>query len=271
MATLYESMNDTFSQVPMKIYRHNLSGSYIWAPLHWHRSVEIFVAFSGKLRFTVGSQNLLIQGGDWLFVNSCQLHACRYIDLSDDFYGISFVISLPFLETWLGKELFFYNPGLPKVTQQVFSISHKLQDLTDEARFFPIQVMEEVFQFLHLMGEFCIQPDTSYAPPLFREQALAGQILEYIENNFTADLPLSETAAYFQYSPGYFSRFFKSLIGMNYNAYVNYVRVQHAAAGLLHSQPTITSCALENGFSDTKSFIRTFRKIYGCTPGKFLQ
>ena len=37
MSQLYEAHNDIVSLLPVKIYRHNLEGNYIYSPLHFHR------------------------------------------------------------------------------------------------------------------------------------------------------------------------------------------------------------------------------------------
>lgn len=51
---LYEAFNDTFENVPVKVYRHDLTGKYIWAPMHWHRSLELFVSFEGRNYLNIG-------------------------------------------------------------------------------------------------------------------------------------------------------------------------------------------------------------------------
>ena len=51
MSQLYEAHNDIVSLLPVKIYRHNLEGNYIYSPLHFHRSIELTVTLTGKYPF----------------------------------------------------------------------------------------------------------------------------------------------------------------------------------------------------------------------------
>ena len=96
MSQLYEAHNDIVSLLPVKIYRHKLEGNYIYSPLHFHRSIELTVTLTGNIRFIAGSNNFDFKESDWLLINSCELHSCRFIAPSDSFIGISILFSLPF-------------------------------------------------------------------------------------------------------------------------------------------------------------------------------
>lgn len=271
MATLYESFNDLFEQLPVKLYKHNLQGELIWTPLHWHRSVEILVTLEGKICFNVGSDNFNFAKDNWLIVNSSELHSCRCIDKVDHFKGISFLISHTFLEKWIGKNLFFYNPRIPEVTEEIMKIARNVSGLDVNMPHYSLTLMEQIYGLLLVIAKYCVKPDITYAVPFSKNQAKATELLEYIEDNYREELSLYDIATHFKYSPGYFSRFFKEAIGMNYLSYLNFVRIHHAAQELLEHRTTLTECALNNGFPNTKSFITMFKKLYGCTPGKFLK
>lgn len=53
--------NDIVSLLPVKIYRHNLEGNYIYSPLHFHRSIELTVTLTGNIRFNSGSNNFVLK------------------------------------------------------------------------------------------------------------------------------------------------------------------------------------------------------------------
>ena len=95
MPQLYETYNDVFSKLPVKIYKHNLTGAYLNVPLHWHRSLEITVTLTGCIRFNTGTNNFDFGESDWIFVNSGEPHSCRYINPTDHFSGISIKNSRP--------------------------------------------------------------------------------------------------------------------------------------------------------------------------------
>ena len=135
MSALYESFNDNFDQfdhLPLKLYKHDLSGEFIWAPLHWHRSIELLVTFEGCQIVNVGSDNFNFSGDDWLIINSSELHSTRYNDISDHFRGISVIFDLSFIETWIGKNTFFFNPHIEEVTKQIKKIAKNFYELEED-------------------------------------------------------------------------------------------------------------------------------------------
>lgn len=270
MATLYESFNDTFNHLQIKLYRHDLHGKFIWAPLHWHRSIELLITFEGHMIVNVGSDNFEFSDDDWLIINSSELHSSRYNNLSDYYRGISILISFSFIETWIGKNLFFFNPHDPEVTQKVKVLAEDIYKSNETDPQYSLYIMSKVYELLLTISKTCIKKDIVYTIPFSKEQAKAIDFLDYIELNFHDNLSLNNIAGHFKYSPSYFSRFFKELVGVNYNDYLNFVRVHHATQQLLETHATLTDCALKNGFPNVKSFITTFKKLYGCTPKKYI-
>lgn len=270
MAQLYESYNDVFSLLPVKIYKHDLTGSYLNVPLHWHRSLEITVTLTGCIRFNTGTNNFDFGESDWIFVNSGEPHSCRYINPTDHFSGVSIVISLPFIEKWLGKNLFFYNPENPEVTAQIKAIAAELFSLDDASPDHSLILMSLLFKTLYLVSAHCIRPGEQYHISSDQEMHTAIKFTDYIEKHYQEDVSLDSVAAHFKYSPSYFSRLFKASLGVNFHAYLNFVRVSHAAQQLSSTSVNLTECAFHNGFPNTKSFISTFKKFYGCTPSNFI-
>lgn len=270
MSQLYESHNDLFTLLPVKIYKHNLKGNFIYSPLHWHRSIEITITLTGNIQFNAGTNNFYCSESDWLIFNSCELHSCRCISPSDIFLGISIVISLPFIEKWLGKKLFFYNPELPHVSMRLKAIATELFYMDEASNNYPLILMSKVYEILHLIAENCIKQDCTYSVFAEKNITIAAEFTDYIEQHYQENLTLNNVAEYFKYSPSYFSRLFKETLGVNFLSYLNFVRVSHAAQELGNGHQNLSKCAFNNGFPNTKSFINTFKKLYGCTPSLFL-
>lgn len=269
MSQLYESYNDLFALLPIRIYKHNLKGELIYAPLHWHRSVEITITLTGNIRFNTGTNNFDCAESDWLIFNSCELHSCRCIKPSDVFLGISIVISLPLIEKWLGKNLFFFNPEIPHVSQTLKKIATELYYLDEQTPNYSLILMSKLYDVLFLIAEYCIKKDKTYSISIEKDH-LGVEFTDYIEKHYQADLTLNDVAEHFKYSPSYFSRLFKESLGVNFLSYLNFVRVSHAAEQLGLGHTNLAACAYDNGFPNTKSFINTFKKLYGCTPSHFL-
>ena len=135
---------------------------------------------------------------------------------------------------------------------------------------YPLILMSKVYEVLHLIAENCIKQDCTYSVFAERDLTIAAEFTDYIEQHYQENLTLNDAAEYFKYSPSYFSRLFKETLGVNFLSYLNFVRVSHAAQELGNGHQNLSKCAFNNGFPNTKSFINTFKKLYGCTPSLFL-
>ncbi|WP_245948126.1 helix-turn-helix domain-containing protein [Paenibacillus sambharensis] len=95
-------------------------------------------------------------------------------------------------------------------------------------------------------------------------------LVTYLEEK-AADpgLSLQIAADYFGMSPSNFSHFFKKTVGQNYKEYLDRLRVQRSIQLLRSGTDTVESIAQQTGFSNPASYIRTFKKITGTTPGQY--
>ncbi|WP_158588930.1 helix-turn-helix domain-containing protein [Butyrivibrio sp. XB500-5] len=270
MTDFYESNNDIFSLLPVQVYRHDLDGNLIYSPLHWHRSIELTVTLTGNIRFNTGSSHFDMKESDWILVNSCELHSCSYLSLNDHFTGISFIISNPFIEKWLGKNLFFFNPGNKQVTKEIKKIAQVVYNLDPNDEDYPFLLMSNTYALLGILYKFCKSEGESSKAGM-NSSDVTVRFTEYIENHYREDISYETMADHFKYNPTYFSRLFKESLGVNFHSYLNFVRASHAAEQLSSGKTNLTDCAFENGFPNVKSFITTFKKLYGCTPGAFMQ
>ena len=91
-------------------------------------------------------------------------------------------------------------------------------------------------------------------------------MLEYIQNNFSADLTLETLAEKCFYSPAYFSRVFKEKFGMGFKSYTQQLRTKKAVELLQTTNMPIKTIISYCGFHDKNSFYRATQKFYGATP-----
>jgi len=100
-------------------------------------------------------------------------------------------------------------------------------------------------------------------------EALMLRARWYIQSHLAEDLSLGQVAAYIERSPGYLSRQFERVVGMNFLTYVQQARVEHVQHLITHSTFSITEIALMAGFNSLSQFNRTFRRHTGSTPRTF--
>lgn len=93
--------------------------------------------------------------------------------------------------------------------------------------------------------------------------------IDYISKNYMKKITLEDVAAKVYLSPSYFSKIFKEEMGMNFNAYLNYVRIEMSKK--LLSDPSVSMVEVSNlaGFEDQSYFSKVFKKVTGLNPKKY--
>ena len=66
-----------------------------------------------------------------------------------------------------------------------------------------------------------------------------------------------------------FHPFFRKQTGMTFVAYINKVRVEHAARLLVGTDLSLKFIAYDCGFDSISQFFKRFKEHYGVTPGRF--
>ncbi|MBN2602499.1 MAG: AraC family transcriptional regulator [Candidatus Marinimicrobia bacterium] len=90
-----------------------------------------------------------------------------------------------------------------------------------------------------------------------------NRVLDYIDNNLDKNLTLKELANKAYFSPFHFHRIFRAFVGEPLAQYISRIRLEKAAT-LLYSTPeiSITTIALDCGFSSPATFARAFKDVF---------
>ena len=94
-------------------------------------------------------------------------------------------------------------------------------------------------------------------------------IVDYIDENFSEKIMLSDIAAKTFYNPVYFSRLLKEYCGKSFSAYIKEKRITKAAELLNDTDLSVESVMQKCGYTDTKLFYKHFKELYGTPPGQY--
>jgi len=131
-----------------------------------------------------------------------------------------------------------------------------------------ITSLESMKDLVHGIYKYMIQ--TLYAKKESKNDTLKEQLIRYIGDHYHQDLSLTIVADHFHLHPKYLSRYFKDQTGVNFVQYVNYLRIEHAKKLLLAEKNlTIDEVGERIGYISKNTFIATFKKQEGLTPGKY--
>ncbi len=102
-----------------------------------------------------------------------------------------------------------------------------------------------------------------------KKLSLAEKVINYVQENYSADLSNESIGKHFNYHPNYINRVIQKHTGQSLHQYVLSCRVAKALEMLQTSGLSVTEIAERVGFSSIKHFSQTFKSIYGYSPIHF--
>jgi AraC-like DNA-binding protein len=270
-------MPDPYFPVKVNLCRGNEYGQILF-PNHWHKHIELLLFVSGKTIIECNSLPYTLTGGDFVIVNSNDLHAG--VSLSDDvmYYAIIFDPSLLKSDSLDAVETKFITP----IIQNLIMFHNKIElnaemkscilsiirELDQKQFGYELSIKSLLFQILtqfirnHVAEVLTLNDYKTRIKNLER----FTPILQYIESEYNKELSVEHLAEQIGLSRFHFSRMFKELTGRTITEYINRVRIRRAEYLLCNTPMTVSEIALSTGFHDIYYFSRMFKKARNMPP-----
>lgn len=251
--------------LPFKLFLfEGKDGKYI-RDKHWHRSVEIFAVKDGSLNFFLNEKKYHLQAGDFVLVNSNEVHSIYAPDPNE-----TIVLQIPlgsFAGYYTEEQFIWFSHSEKSDDERVFSL---LNEMYERNTGYELQMLSCFYQLEYLLV-------TRYRKLEVHEELLKntkqlkrlGVITGYLKEHYTEDISLEKLAGIFGYSPSYLSRMFQKYAKINYKDYLQSVRFEHAVKELEETEHQIGDIALNHGFPNSKAFSNLMRKKYGYLPNEY--
>lgn len=127
------------------------------------------------------------------------------------------------------------------------------------------QIKAEIISLLEYICKYFLERNR-----IKGEHKLSRDVMDYIENNYkNENLNVALIGDYFNMTPNYLSRMFKSQVDEGLHNYIERIRIEKAKELIVSEKMSIFEIAKEVGYTNSKTFIRVFKKIEGTTPGKY--
>lgn len=95
------------------------------------------------------------------------------------------------------------------------------------------------------------------------------EVLHYIQHNYQKNLKLETLAPLFGYNSSYLGRLFTKKLNVNFNAYLDQVRIANAKELLDDGSLKVYEIAEQVGYSNVDYFHRKFKKYEGTSPAEY--
>ena len=104
----------------------------------------------------------------------------------------------------------------------------------------------------------------------YGKQAVSIYAIEkYIKDNYQKELTLKKLSEEFYISPVYLGQLFKKSIGMYFNDYLHFIRIEEAKKLLRRTDLKLYEIANKVGYGDPNYFISKFEKITNISPTEY--
>ena len=102
------------------------------------------------------------------------------------------------------------------------------------------------------------------------DETLSREISRYIIDNYTdSTISLDSIASALNIEKITVSSLIKSSFGMSFHTYLENIRIETAKKMIISTNKNIQDILFEVGFTNKQTFIRSFKKITGCTPSQY--
>lgn len=241
------------------VFRYRFHNDRYDYPMHIHHFTEIVVVLDGEIEILTEGRTELARAGDIAVISSFVMHGFRtpehcniWIAVFSNLYAGEFS---GFLQTQRGIDMVFTpKPSLFAYLQDHWIYAENRSPLGDKAAIYT--VLEAYNRLVPMQDTPC-------------NESVLSSVFAYIHAHYKEPLTLSSVAHALGYSPNYISHQLGKIPNINFNTVLATVRIESAKTFMLSPNTSLLAIALECGFSNERSFYRSFQKIVGITPAKY--
>lgn len=240
---------------------------------HWHEDLEIAYVNSGHNYHYIDGQRIDAVPGSLIVTNCESIHHIQACPEDIQRFGAACTVVLLVDRRYLegvfpDLQRFRFTNDQVAANEEAGKIMMKFAEYTKVKSHQPHEILFMQGQLLQLIASLLEYRAVKYEPGTRQNARMETfkDILRYVGDHYREPITQAQVAKLFFFTPQYFSRLFKRCTGRTFLEHLTALRLEHARSDLLYSDRLVKEIARENGFSDDKSFILAFKKVYTVTP-----
>lgn len=251
---------------------------------HWHDALEVAYLEEGAARVMTPDQEMMLNKGNAVFINSSVLHSYQAVDncscvLYAQLFGIHLLTGMynsVFEEKYCSPvirnsslQAWKIHPESMTTVRMMESVLNGIELTTQENNGYEFEIRTELGRFwLGLLKEteqFRMQAPIRNSADVERMK----KMMDYVAAHYAEKVKLEEIAAAAGVSTRECTRCFRRCINSTPTDYLTQTRVRMAAELLGQTDRSILEISENCGFSSASYFSKVFREAYGCTPNAY--
>lgn len=263
----------TKGELMQAFYENKSSEFYCWdiksrkldCPMHLHYNIEIAFIYEGKTSVSVDNHSpALALGGDVILVFPNQIHRFETIENERHVLFIADPKTFPEFSSIFNEYLPVENiiRGAAK-DEELRALTEKISKVYSEpaSRYKDAVLHGYMLSFLGRLFE-----KVKFKKINAENIHVIGIIMNYCAAHYNENLSLDSLERALHINKYYISHIMNKKLNMNFNDYINSIRVSNACKKLCDSDVSITEISAEVGFNTVRTFNRAFMKSYGISP-----
>ncbi|WP_167746992.1 AraC family transcriptional regulator [Cohnella luojiensis] len=248
---------------------------------HYHEEVEFLLILKGELTAFYREEQLVLRKGDIALFGSSEPH----LTMQTKDGGLSYIVfQIDLRKYWdpstlnnmqhfsevirpLSSLNYIYRDNRDARAQTATLIRDIYREMNDAQIGYELAVSSKIKNILLLL----LRHD-ELAQLNYNDNRLIGRLqpaVDYVENNLSDKLSVSDICGIVNMSYTHFIKTFKKAVGMSFTDFVVYKRIKKAEQQLLTNDVSIAEVAESVGISNLGHFYDMFRRYNGCSPKQF--
>lgn len=273
----HENRQRGTTDFPVEFHHVDKNHHHYTMPYHWHPEFELIRVLEGsftvfieeKMHTAIKGSTIMIPNG---LLHSGIPHDCIYecvvfdmnMLLKENDGNRKYIKQITNHQLELNT---YFDPSYHHIHQAACFI---FEALIDKKTGYQMLVRGSLYQlFGIILSEGYYSTNPSQTARVHKRMMQLKQVLEYIEDNYSAPITLEELAGSVGMSRKYFCRFFREMTHQTAFEYLNYYRIERACYQFTTTDLSVTEVAFNCGFNDLSYFIKTFKKYKHTTPKKY--
>lgn len=242
-------------------------------PVHFHTELEFLCVNTGLIKYCADDTEYVARPGDVMFINSKVPH---YTEALIDGSSHSFI---QFKEPKMASGQLRYLARFLKLSDTPAYLFTTDDCDTNEISGYINEIIkyydnEEIHYDYYINGVMFMILSLLYRKKILNDTVInvdgsllekLNPVLDYIHENYSEELGLSNLSRIVNLNEQYFCRLFKKATGSNVTDYVNFIRIYNAEK-LMKTNMNISEIAEITGFSSLSYFNRIFKKYKQYSP-----
>ena len=264
------------NEFPVALYETCLRLDQLdFLPLHWHMEIQFVYVRSGRVKYRVGADVIILEAGEGVFVNAACLHEAQPDNVDEsELFCINVDPKLlgghdgSVLTTKYVQPYVVHNrlPFVKLSGDLAQLVEHTAQILKKRDTYFEMQVWRTLLAIWEsILSQSKLTEETVHSSRIVQHER-TKEMLDYIHCHYQEKITLEKLAAHVFLSKAECSRFFKKMVGTTPFTYLLHYRLRKSMALLRESEQSITFIASITGFSTVSYYIERFKAYTGYSP-----